>query len=57
MKAFLRTLNDADLIKLECKEIIVREGATIKMDGVDQTFLVVIASDGIYHPVVDVEVV
>lgn len=55
MKAFIRMWNAPD-VKLDVKELIIREGVKMKIDGEDTQFLVVIASDGIYHPVVDVEV-
>lgn len=54
MKVFIRMWNAPD-VKLDCKEIIVKDGVTMNIDGEDTTFLVVVASDGIYHPVVDVE--
>ena len=54
MKVFL-TMWNAPNVKLDCKEIIVREGVTVNIDGEDTTFLTVVASDGIYHPVVDIE--
>lgn len=43
-------------VKLDCKELIVREGVKMVIDGEETQFLVVVASDGIFHPVVDVEV-
>lgn len=43
-------------VKLDVKELIVREGKKMNIDGEETQFLVVVASDGIYHPVVDVEV-
>lgn len=43
-------------VKVDVKELVIREGVKLNIDGVDTQFLVVIASDGIYHPVVDIEV-
>lgn len=55
MKAFLRMWNAPD-VKLDVKELVVREGVKMDIDGEETQFLVVVASDAIYHPVVDVEV-
>lgn len=43
-------------VKLDVKELIIREGVKMDIDGEETQFLVVVASDGLYHPVVDVEV-
>lgn len=55
MFAYLRMWNAPD-IKLNCKEIIVKEGVNVPVDGEDTQMLMVICGDGIYHPVVDVEI-
>ena len=41
---------------VECKEVIIREGAKFKIDGEETQMLAVIVADEILHPVVSVEV-
>ena len=41
---------------IECKEVIIREGAKYTIDGEETQMLAVIAADEILHPVVSVEV-
>lgn len=55
MKAFL-TMWNAPNVRLDVKELTVLEGVKMDIDGEETQFLVVVASDGIYHPVVDLEV-
>ena len=55
MKAFLTMWNKPS-VTIECKGLIVKDGAKIDVDGEETQMLIAIASDGIYHPVVDIEV-
>lgn len=55
MRAFIRMWNKPD-INVECKELIVKDGAKVEIDGEETQMLIVIAADGIYHPVIDLEV-
>lgn len=55
MKAFLRLWNKSNVM-IECKELIVKDGVRMDIDGEENQMLVVIAADVIYHPVVDIEV-
>ena len=41
---------------IECKEVIIREGAKYSIDGEETQMLAVIVADEILHPVVSVEV-
>lgn len=41
---------------VECKEVIIREGAKFSIDGEDTQMLAVIVADEILHPVASVEV-
>lgn len=56
MLAFIRIHNAPD-VKVECKEVCVREGVRMYVDDQECQFLVVSTDNtGLYHPVVDVEV-
>ena len=55
MIAFIRMYNKPD-VKIDCKELIVRDGAKYNIDGEDCQMLAVISADEIYHPVIDIEV-
>lgn len=43
--------------RIECKELIIKDGPQIDVDGEDAQLFHVIAADGIYHNVATIEVV
>ena len=43
--------------KIECKELIIKDGPSVDIDGDPATLFHVIVADGIYHNVATVEVV
>lgn len=56
MLAFIRMHNAPD-VKVECKEVCIREGVRLYVDDQECQFLVVSTDNtGLYHPVVDIEV-
>lgn len=55
LKVFATMWNQPTRI-IECKEVIIREGAKIMIDGEETQMLAVVAADSILHPVVSVEV-
>lgn len=42
--------------RVNCKKLIIEEGALVDVDGEQCQMLAVVTGDAIYHPVVSVEV-
>lgn len=55
MKVFMRIHDHSD-VQVECKTCEIRHGVIISVDGVPCQMLIVITDEGVYHPVIDVEV-